>query len=301
MSTIPEIFTVEESALPSAVITMNESEDASQSVPTPRVTLPARRAATGSLRAYVRIAALGDSATYGIGDRADGQWRGWAALLAAAIGERHDVSFCNLARPGATVVDVCREQMTEAVSHGPQLASLLVGINDTLRSSWDPELARLQLLSCAAQLTRQGALLLTVAFHDHAEVLPLPRPLRTRLSVRVDALNAIYEEVHARFGGIQVDLRAFDEPLQHDFWSVDRMHPSELGHRWLARQFAERLNVDGLDFEPPAAVCSSHHPSRRENVHWLITQGGPWLGRRALDFGPWAARETVLRARLRHA
>lgn len=280
---------------------MNEPEDVPASVPKPPVMLPARRAATGSLRAYVRMAALGDSATYGIGDRVQGSWRGWAALLAGAISEQHDVSFCNLARPGATVADVCREQIEDAVAHGPHLASLLVGINDTLRSAWDPELARLQLLSCAAQLTRQGAVLLTVCFHDHASVLPLPRPLRTRLSVRVDALNAIYEEVHARFGGVQVDLRSFDEPLHHDFWSIDRMHPSEQGHRWLARQFGQRLLEAGLDFEPPDEAPCGEHPSRRENVQWLITQGGPWLGRRALDFGPWAARETILRARLRHA
>lgn len=301
MFAIPEIFTVEESALPSAVITMNESEDVPQSVPTRPLLIPARRSRSGDLRAYVRVAALGDSATFGIGDRVNGEWRGWAALLATAIAESHDVSFCNLARPGATVPDVCREQLGEAISHGPQLASLLVGINDTLRSSWDPEITRLQLLSCAAQLTRQGAALLTVCFHDHANVLPLPRPLRTRLSVRIDALNAIYEEVHERFGGIQVDLRGYDEPLHHDFWSIDRMHPSEQGHRWLARQFADRLLAGGLAFEPPESTCSSAHPSRRENVQWLITQGGPWLGRRALDFGPWAARETMLRARLRHA
>lgn len=253
------------------------------------------------MRAYVRMAALGDSATYGIGDRVHGEWRGWAALLAGAISESHDVSFCNLARPGATVVDVCRQQMEDAVAHGPHIASLMVGINDTLRSSWDPELARLQLLSCAAQLTNRRALLLTACFHDHARVLPLPRPLRNRLSVRLDALNAIYEEVHARFGGIQLDLRSFDEPLRHEFWSVDRMHPSELGHRWLARKFADRLVESGLTFEPPTETCSGEHPSRRENAQWLITQGGPWLGRRALDFGPWAARETILRARLRHA
>ena len=280
---------------------MNQFEDASQPSPEPEAILPARQLADGRLRAYVRIAAVGDSATFGIGDRVGNRWRGWAVLLAEAIGANHDVSFANFARSGATISDVERDQIADALDHRPNLAALVVGINDTLRSWWDPDVARRQLLSCADQLKSQRSLLMTIRFHDHAELLPLPRQLRVRLGRRIDALNDIYAEIHERCGGIQVDLRDYAEPLERDFWSIDRMHPSELGHRWLARAFAVSLNEAGLPFAQPAETCTGDAPTRTENVRWLVREGGPWLGRRAKDFAPWAARETLARAHLRAA
>lgn len=281
---------------------MSEFENrGSQADSEPEAMLPARQLSDGKFRAYVRMAALGDSATFGIGDRVGQSWRGWAALLAGAISGSHDVSFVNLARSGATISDVRGIQAPDACDHRPHIASLVVGINDTLRSWWDPDLARAQLLSCAAQLKREPVVLLTVRFHDHAQLLPLPRPLRNRLSRRIDSLNVIYGEIHDRFGGVQVDLRDFDAPRRREFWSVDRMHPSELGHRWLARAFSKPLLEAGLDFDPPSAACTGTDPTLAENIRWLVTQGGPWLGRRALDYGPWVARESLLRARLRAA
>src|SRR3954471_16104646 len=78
-------------------------------------------------RGYIRFAALGDSATYGLGDMdPTGTWRGWARHLAAAIGQDHDVSFCNLAVTGSTVADVRRDQLEDALEHRPHLASLIV-------------------------------------------------------------------------------------------------------------------------------------------------------------------------------
>lgn len=280
---------------------MNNFEDASQPVPEPEAVFPARHLPDGSVRAYVRMVALGDSATFGIGDRLGKQWRGWASILAQAIGTGHDVSFVNLAKPGSTIGDVQLQQVPDALDHRAHLATLVVGVNDTLRSWWDADVARRQLLSCAAQLRSQGAVLMTVKFHDHAELLPLPRQLRIRLGRRIDALNAIYDELQDRFGGIQIDLRDYAEPLERDFWSVDRLHPSELGHRWLARSFGTALVEAGLSFDLPTGVCSNEPPTVAENVRWLVREGGPWLGRRAKDYGPWMARETLVRAHLRAA
>ena len=67
---------------------------------------PTRKLPHGSARSYVPFAALGDSATAGVGDRAADSWRGWARLLAASMAASHDVSFCNAAVPGATAAQV---------------------------------------------------------------------------------------------------------------------------------------------------------------------------------------------------
>src|SRR5690349_5801474 len=76
---------------------------------------------SGTRRAYVRFAALGDSATFGLGDQDGDHYRGWASLLVAAMRREHDVSSCNLAVPGARAADVRAAQLATALEHRPQL------------------------------------------------------------------------------------------------------------------------------------------------------------------------------------
>ncbi len=240
---------------------------------------------------YLRLAALGDSTTYGIGDPVPGGWRGWARLLADALGTSYDVSFCNLAESGATATCVRQGQLDEAVAHRPDIASLVVGINDTMRSSWHPARLREELMSTAEALNGAGALLLTARFHDHGAVLGLPGVLRRPMFARIETVNRVYDEIHATFGGLRLDLAAGPEVDTRQFWSVDRLHPSELGHRALARAFSRLLIEEGLGFEPPSAEpAGGCPPSWRRDAAWLATQGAPWVGRRARDLGPWAVR-----------
>ena len=103
----------------------------------------------------MRFAALGDSVTYGLGDRALNRSRGWARLLGEAIAGVHHVSFCNLAHPGATVADLRTTQLSEALDHRPHVASLIIGLNDTMRSTWDCAAVRADLLHAASRLAGQ--------------------------------------------------------------------------------------------------------------------------------------------------
>ena len=248
---------------------------------------------------YLRVAALGDSTTYGIGDPVPGGgWRGWARLLADALAGSYDVSFCNLAVSGATARCVRDDQLDEAIAHRPDLASLIVGINDTMRSTWDPVRLRDELMSSADALHGTGATLLTARFHDHGAVFGLPGILRRPLFARIETVNRVYDEVHATYGGLRLDLAARPEVATRQFWSVDRLHPSELGHRALAIAYAHLLQAEGLVFEPPSpgpqGGCA---PSWRRDLAWMATQGAPWMGRRARDLGPWAVRLALSEAR----
>lgn len=241
---------------------------------------------SGARRGYVRFVALGDSATCGVGDRdSDGSWRGWARILAGALTEAHDVSFLNLAVAGSTTADVRRTQLSRAIAHRPHLAALIVGVNDTLRSSWDPRAVRANLLACADALAEQGAVLMTVRFHDHSRVLRLPWPLAGAQSRRTAALNEIIDELHDRYDGIRVDLSEMPEVYERSFWSIDRLHPSELGHRALAQQFAALLRQRGLRFPAPSLECTGAATGAFDRTRWLITEVVPWLGRRAFDLG----------------
>jgi len=240
---------------------------------------------------YLRYAALGDSATFGIGDPVPTGWRGWARLLAEALDTAYDVSFCNTAVSGATATSVLSGQLDDALAHRPDLASLVVGVNDTMRASWDPVRLREELMTCASSLNAAGATLLTARFHDHGAVFGLPGVLRRPLLARIESVNRVYDEVFATYGGLRVDLAAHPAVYSRGFWSVDRLHPSELGHRALARAYAAELATVGLTFEPPPLALSGGVAGGwRGDVTWMVREGAPWMGRRARDLGPWAFR-----------
>jgi GDSL-like lipase/acylhydrolase family protein len=168
---------------------------------------------------------------------------------------------------------------------------VVVGINDAMRSTFDQGSIRSDLFAVAERLTDAGADLLLVRFHDHGRVFGLPPLLAGPLARRIEAVNLVYDEIHAVFGGTYVDLAAWPEVYTRAAWSVDRLHPSERGHRRLARTFAELLPAAGFGgsfpaLEPAGGVV----PSRSADLVWMLTKGLPWVGRRMHDLGPWAAR-----------
>lgn len=258
--------------------------------------------------------ALGDSTTVGVGDPLNGSttelagagarpgegWRGWAALLADALGSSHRVTFSNYATSGATVQDVADRQLEATGTEPIDLASLVVGVNDTLRSTFDPGRIRAGLEQTAEGLTARGALLLTVRFHDHGQVFGLPAWLRRPLWHRIEQVNVAFDDLHARYGGIRIDMADYPEVYHREFWSIDRLHPGERGHRRLARAFADELARHGLPIQsPPGLDCAGYTPSRWEDTLWLVKEGIPWVGRRANDLLPWAARMAISPRRTR--
>jgi hypothetical protein len=145
------------------------------------------------------FAALGDSLVVGMGDpMPDRTWRGWAALLAPALGAQ----LHNLATSGALSVDVEREQ--------------------------------------------------------------LPRALE-----------------------LQPDVANHPGTYDRRMWSVDRLHPSERGHRLIAYSYAEMLGIPETgrpDLEP-----INRPPSRRAQLGWLATKGTRWVADRSTDLVPYLA------------
>jgi lysophospholipase L1-like esterase len=244
----------------------------------------------------LRLVALGDSATVGIGDPATATtWRGWSRLLATELARTHRLSYTNLAVAGATARTLRTDQLPTALQRRPHLASVIVGVNDTMRSSWDPGRVRDDILGSVAALTEAGALVLTLRFHDHGSLLRLPGVIRRPLLRRIEMVNAAYDAAHAAYGGVPLDLRGEPAVSEPSFWSIDRLHPNQLGHRWLAREFALALQTEGYPLGcPPAEAYEA--PARWREYWWLVSEGVPWLCRRANDLVPWALRMTAVEA-----
>jgi lysophospholipase L1-like esterase len=234
------------------------------------------------------FAALGDSITLGVGDPVrlpEGHaWRGWARLLAEGMG---DPSLHILASSGARLTDVERDQLPSALRLHPDVASVVVGVNDTLRASFDVA----QIASAAAHtvgaLRAAGAEVLTMRLPDPGWMLGLPGALARPLARRMHELNAAMDAVAARFGTLHYDAAADAEGRDPRMWAVDRLHPSERGHRLIACRYHDKLAAAGLMTGPrPDPEPSSPPPGRLAEIAWLATKGTAWVLRRSVDLVP---------------
>jgi lysophospholipase L1-like esterase len=226
--------------------------------------------------------ALGDSITVGMGDPLpDGTWRGWAALLAPALG----LELHNLAVSGALCADVEREQLPRALELRPDLASVVVGVNDTLRRSFDIARVGAALAHSVGALSAAGATVLTMRLPDPGLMLRLPAALARPLSRRIRAVNEVADAVAERFGTVHLDVVGHPETYDRRMWSVDRLHPSERGHRLVAHSYASLLPVPLAD--RPSREPSSAAPTRRAQLGWLATKGTRWVVDRSRDLVPY--------------
>ena len=245
----------------------------------------------------IRFAALGDSVTSGYGDpMPGGGWRGWAVLLNEAL---RPTEFHNLAVSGARVADVADRQLPAALALRPTLASVLVGMNDTLRGDFDARALGRSLTDMVAQLTDRGATVLTARLPDPGRMFSLPGAIARPLDRRMRALNDELDEIATAFRTIHIDLASV--PEERTNWSVDRLHPSERGHRLLAYRFAVALRDAGHPVGTlPGLEATNPEPTLAQRAWWMATQGNRWLLRRSTDLLPALARMVIEELWRRH-
>jgi lysophospholipase L1-like esterase len=261
--------------------------------------------------------ALGDSITLGIGDpvrrtEPDGRlvptagegraWRGWAALLADGL---TDPELHILAASGACASQIEGEQLPRALGLRPDIASVIFGINDTLRPGFDPEAIERSAAHTVGALRAAGAEVLTMRLPDAGRMLGLPVALARPLARRTQLVNAALDAVAARFGTLHFDAAATPETYDKQMWAVDRLHPNERGHRMMARSFHALLAAAGHDLGPaPDAEPANAPPSRMAEFGWMATKGTAWVLRRSTDLVPYllamAVAELVGSARRKH-
>jgi len=234
----------------------------------------------------VRFVALGDSLTEGVGDPVGDGWRGWAALLASGLAEGA-VDFTNLAVSGAQTREVLEQQTPAGLALKPDVASVVIGVNDTLRCTFDIHAVAERLDKVYASFTGQGATLLTACLPDPGSMLGLPGSLARPLARRQRAVNRVVHALSDRYGAVHLHAAEADWITDRAMWSADRLHPGERGHRQLAVRFHSLLAEAGVGVGAvPSAEPEFAVPTRSASLWWLATAGTAWVARRCTDLLP---------------
>jgi lysophospholipase L1-like esterase len=241
--------------------------------------------------------ALGDSITLGIGDpvrlapepgdrgrKGKRGWRGWAALLAEGL---VDPELHIVAGNGALWANVERDQLPAALQLRPDIASVVIGVNDTLRPNFDTDRIANSAAHTIGALRACGAEVLTMRLPDPGKMLGMPGLLARPLARRAQQINAVMDGLAERFGTLHFDAVSDEEAFDPRMWAVDRLHPSERGHRLIARRFHALLADAGFPVaEAPGAEPINQPPTKAEQFAWMATKGTAWVAKRSTDLVP---------------
>ncbi|MFI0977261.1 SGNH/GDSL hydrolase family protein [Streptomyces sp. NPDC021093] len=231
---------------------------------------------------YLRYVALGDSQTEGLGDGDDTVGlRGFADRLAERLtAVNPGLRYANLAVRGKVAGQVRAEQLGPALALRPDLVTVVAGVNDLLRPRFDAAAVAGQLEEMFAALTAAGAHVVTVTFPDVGQLVPLARPVRSR----VFDLNAHVRAAAARHGVTVAETGRQAVTADPRLWSADRLHAGPLGHERIAAAVAHAIHLPGSDDSwtlplPPRQTPAGLRAAAAE-LRWAAAFLGPWLGRR---------------------
>ena len=116
----------------------------------------------------------------------------------------------------------------------------------------------------------------------------MPAALARPLARRTYELNEIVDQLAAQFGTLHFDAAQDSQVYERCMWSVDRLHPSERGHRHIAGRFHDQLAARGHPVgSRPGAEPTSPPPTRRDEITWMATKGTAWVLRRSTDLVPY--------------
>lgn len=232
----------------------------------------------------ITFAVVGDSAASGVGDSDDhGNHFGWTYHLAKAFHE--PLVYINASRPGARSAEVLNIQLPKVLEHVPELAAVIVGGNDLLRSNFSPEVFESNLRQTLVELVSNGSTIMLLELHDPTVIVPMPYLVGRICRRRVAAVNAATHRLSKEFGAVTLPTRALSGIYEREKWHVDRMHPSKFGHQFIAEQFAILLRQRGY-FVGDVQIDPINNRSRKDSIMWMLRNGTPWFIKRSVDLLP---------------
>ncbi|GGS21348.1 hypothetical protein GCM10010269_70230 [Streptomyces humidus] len=197
------------------------------------------------------------------------------------------VEFTNLAVSGAQTRDVLERQLPAGLALRPDVVSVVVGVNDTLRRTFDIQAVAARLDTVYGAFTEQGAVLLTACLPGPGGILGLPGALARPLARRQRAVNSVVHALSERYAAVHLHASEGEWLTDRAMWSADRLHPGERGHRQLAVRFHALLTEAGLATgDGPSPEPESPAPTTSASLWWLATAGTGWVARRCTDLLP---------------
>jgi lysophospholipase L1-like esterase len=229
--------------------------------------------------AYASFVAVGDSFTEGMSDLLpDGSYRGWADLLAARLAALDPgFRYANLAVRGKLIRQIADEQVDTAAALGPDLITLVGGLNDVMRPKCDVDEVCALLEESAARLAPSCKRLVLMR-------TPVRRgPVATRVLPRMVRLFDFVGELAERHGALLVDLYGAEVLGDARMWADDRLHLTPEGHERVAEAVWQAL---GLPAEAewtrplPPAMRAGWTARRTADLRFTREHLLPWIGRR---------------------
>ncbi|MHA7262808.1 SGNH/GDSL hydrolase family protein [Arthrobacter sp. TMN-37] len=222
-----------------------------------------------------RYVALGDSFTEGVGDPSrilPNGVRGWADRVAERLAKSEPGwEYANLAIRSKRLRHIAAEQLGPALAMEPTLITLYAGGNDIMDAGTNVTELLNAYERLVAPLAATGARLLLFTGYD-VEVSPALRLLRKRHAVYNDGVRAIAD----RYGAALVDYWAMDAYQDRRMWASDRLHMSKAGHKYMAAQVLDQLEVGhslklkAWDPAPRRTLREWEHAQRRWVHDWVL-------------------------------
>ena len=234
---------------------------------------------------FHRYVALGDSTTEGLIDpdpNGGDRHRGWADRLAERLARINPaLHYANLAIRGRKLPQIRAEQLDAALEMEPDLASVLGGINDILRSEVDLDARAEDLDAIVDGLRETGATVLLCNYPDIPASISFAG---SRIQPRVQSFNLMIGEISERHGAVLVDLDN-DEVRHPAFWAPDRLHASPVGHQRIAALAAHALGLDAPDHAEwqqrlPEPAAQPRPVKVIGDLAWAGRHLTPWILRR---------------------
>lgn len=226
----------------------------------------------------VRILALGDSLTLGVGDPKpgrpgfEGRLDGWVAHLVSALSNAgRQVSVVNKAFAGAQSSHVVVDQLPRIMGLTADVATCIIGVNDLFRPTFDVDQYRANLETIFSALSIAAPVVITATIHPFDAQYPLPGAMRTKLRAATAEANAVIREMAQRYGLLVLDLEQRPEMQSPDIWAIDRLHPNRYGHQLIAVEVLRLLHEAGhfTDVELPRPTPVGRGANDLAHVVWV--------------------------------
>lgn len=194
----------------------------------------------------------------------------WAGLVAESAGAR----FVALARGGAPAGAALRDQVPMALALDPDVVCVCIGLNDLFRSGGAGGDTSAGVIALLHRLRAAGIVVAAGRLHDPTRLVRFPARLERVVRTHVQTINTALDELAAADPGVVlVDMSVLvDRP---ECWAVDRVHPSDYGHRVLAAEAARRLTLPHVKVGPAPSA-----PTTAATWRWFARHGVPWLAQR---------------------